>query len=117
MSGSLRKMRRQQERRSDSPMKVLQGLSNLNGLADLSGKIDELVQAAGRLESLVEVLDGAEGLVETVVEIKNTFDGLVERQVRQEKALKHLVSLLIQFGVGNDLDLEGVQKILGDQSE
>ena len=101
MSSSLRKIRRQQERKADSPAKVLQGLSNLTGLAELSGKIDEFVLAAGRLESLVEVLDGAEGLVENVVQIKDTFDSLVQRQEKYEASFKRLLELLIQ-GVGAD---------------
>ena len=117
MSSALRKMRRQQERKSESPVKVLQGLSNLSGLADLSGKIDEFVVAANKMEGLISDLEGAEGLLESVTTIKNTFESLVRRQDRCESVLKEVLRLLYQGEEGIDSKLKKLEDSLGDHAE
>lgn len=108
-----RKLRRQQERR-ESPTKVLQGLSKLSGLADLSTKIDEFTAAANRMEGMVESLEGAEGLIESVVEIKNTFESLVRRQDRCEMVVQEILQLLYQGEEGIDSKLKKLEESIGD---
>jgi hypothetical protein len=117
MSSALRKIRRQQERRGESPMKVLQGLSNLSGLSDLSGKIDEFVVAANKMEGLISDLEGAEGLLESVTSIKNTFESLVRRQDRCESVLKEVLRLLYQGEASIDSKLKELEDSLGDHAE
>jgi hypothetical protein len=118
MSNALRKIRRQQERKSaDNPLKVIQGLSNLNGLSDLSGKIDSFILAANKMEGLIEDLDGAEGLLESVTSIKNTFESLVRRQDRCESVVKEILRLLHQGEEGIDSKLKKLEDSLGDHVE
>lgn len=110
---AIRKLKRQQERK-DAPMKVLQGLSNLSGLADLSTKMEEFTQAATRMEGMVESLEGAEGLIESVVQIKDTFESLVRRQNQCELVVKEILRLLHQGEEGIDAKLQKLEDSLGD---
>lgn len=110
---ALRKIRRQQERK-DNPMKVLQGLSNLSGLSELSTKMDEFTQAAHRMEGLVDQLEGAEGLIESVVEIKAIFESLVLRQDRCESVVREILHLLYQGEDSIDSKLKRLEDSLGD---
>lgn len=110
---AIRKLRRQQDRK-ESPVKVLQGLSNLSGLADLSTKMEEFTQAATRMEEMVESLEGAEGLIKSVVQIKNTFESLVRRQDRCEQVLREVLQLLYQGEEGIDSKLKKLEDSLGD---
>jgi hypothetical protein len=110
---TIRKIRRQQERK-ESPMKVLQGLSNLSELADLSTKIDEFTVAAKKMEGMVESLEGAEGLIESVVQIKGTFESLVRRQTQCELVVKEILRLLYQGKEEIDLKLKQLEDSLGE---
>lgn len=110
---AMRKIRRQQERK-ESPMKVLQGLSNLSGLADLTTKIDEFTVAANKMEGMVESLEGVEGLIESVVQIKSTFESLVLRQDRCDLVVKEILRLLYQGEDGIDSKLRKLEDSLGD---
>lgn len=115
---ALRKMRRQQERKSpENPMKVIQGLSNLQGLVDLAPKIDEFILAANKMEGLVEDLEGAEGLLESVTTIKNTFESLVRRQTQCESVVREILRLLHQGEEGIDSKLKKLEDSLGDHVE
>ena len=117
MSSALRKMRRQQERNGESPIKVMQGLSKLNELSELSGKIDDFIVAANKMEGLISDLEGAEGLLESVTSIKNTFSSLVQRQDRCQSALKEVLRLLHQGEDGIDSKLKKLEDSLGDHAE
>jgi hypothetical protein len=110
---TMRKIRRLQERK-ESPMKVLQGLSNLSGLADLSTKIDEFTVAAKKMEGMVESLEGAEGLIESVIEIKKTFESLVVRQGQCELVVREILRLLHQGDEAIDSKLRKLEESLGD---
>jgi hypothetical protein len=104
-------MKRQQERK-ESPMKVLQGLSNLTGLSDLSTKIDDFIAAASKMESMTEDLEGAEGLLESVTEIKNTFENMVLRQNRCESVVCEILRLLHQGEESIDSKLDMLESSL-----
>jgi hypothetical protein len=98
-------------------MKVLQGLSNLSGLVELSTKMDEFTQAAHRMEGLVDQLEGVEGLIENVVAIKATFESLVRRQDCCESVVKEILHLLHQGEDTIDSKLQNLEDSLGDHGK
>jgi hypothetical protein len=111
----MRKIRRKQERKVEgSPMKVIEGLTQLQGLTELAPRINEFIIAAEKMEGMVEDLQGVEGLLENVVSIKNTFDSLVRRQSQSELVLKEILQLLRQGEEGIDSKLKRLEDSLGD---
>jgi hypothetical protein len=112
---ALRRIRRQQERKGFSnPLKVIEGLSSLNGLTELAPKINEFIVAANKMESLVEDLEGAEGLLESVTYIKDIFESLVRRQDRCELVVVEILRLLHQGDEAIDSKLKKLEDSLGD---
>lgn len=115
---AIRKLRRQQERKAGSnPLKVIEGLSSLNGLTELAPKINEFIKAAKSMEGLIEDLEGAEGLLERVTYINDTFESLVRRQNRSEEVLKEVLRLLYQGDDAIDSKLKKLEGSLGDHVE
>ena len=114
---ALRKIRRQQERRAGTnPLKVIEGLSSLNGLTELAPKINEFIVAANKMEALVEDLEGAEGLLESVTYIKDTFESLVRRQDRCESVVREILGLLHQGDEAIDSKLKKLEDSIGDHA-
>ena len=112
---AMRKIRRQQDRKAGSnPLKVIEGLSSLNGLTELTPKINEFIVAAKKMEGLVEDLEGTEGLLERVTYISDTFESLVRRQSRSEEVLKEVLRLLYQGDKIIDSKLKKLEDSLGD---
>jgi hypothetical protein len=112
---AMRKIKRKQERNVvDSPLKVIEGLTQLQGLAELAPRINEFVSAAERMEGMVDNLQGVEGLLESVLEIKNTFESLVRRQNQSELVLREVLQLLRQGEEGIDSKLKKLEDSLGD---
>jgi hypothetical protein len=113
MSSAIRKIRRKQERKvGGSPLKAIEGLTQLQGLTELAPRINEFILAAEKMEGMVEDLQGVEGLIESVVEVKNTFESLVNRQNQCELALKEILQLLHQERVGPNI--KGFEDLLVD---
>jgi hypothetical protein len=111
----MRKIRRKQERKvGDSPLKVIEGLTQLQGLTELAPRINEFVVAAEKMEGMVADLQGVEGLLESLVEVKNTFESLVRRQNQCEMVLKEILQLLRQGEERIDSKLKRLEDSLVD---
>jgi len=102
-----RSLRRAAEKKSRhqgvSPIKLINSLSNLDGVATLPAKIDEFVAASARMEAIAAQLDSVEDLEEAVSAMKRLADtvqdqlpAIIEGQQRQSEVLRDLVQWLLE---------------------
>ncbi|MFA6358972.1 MAG: hypothetical protein WCY09_09980 [Candidatus Omnitrophota bacterium] len=83
-----------------SPVQLLKGLANLDGVVNLSTKLDEFLVASGKMEAIAEKLDESETLeaigdVRAVATtLKEQVEGVVERQKIQYDVLLAIIDNL-----------------------
>ena len=112
-----RQLRRLQERKGvdAKPLQVLRGLSNLEGLSNLSTQITEFIEASKRMESLAGGIENVEGFLTKLDELKSMLEAVGKRQSTHKEVLAGLLEFLMAEyppnSSGSDLDnLYGILK-------
>jgi hypothetical protein len=84
-------------RSGTSPVKLLNSLSNLDGIATLSTKLEEFLVASKKMEAIAERLDDIEAISEAqaaAVTLRDNFESLLKRQCLHEEVLFALIDNL-----------------------
>jgi len=99
-----RSLRRAAEKKAaksgTDPVQLLKGLANLDGVSNLSTKLDEFLVASKKMEVIAEKLDEAETLEalgdvrEMATTLKEQVVSIVERQKLQDEVLLALIDNL-----------------------
>jgi hypothetical protein len=83
-----------------SPVQLVQGLANLDGVATLSAKLEEFVVASRKMEAIAEKLDEGETLEalgnvrELTTTLKDQVEGIAKRQKLQNEVLFAIIDNL-----------------------
>jgi predicted house-cleaning noncanonical NTP pyrophosphatase (MazG superfamily) len=112
-----RQLRRLQERKGveSKPLQVLRGLSNLEGLSNLSVQIGEFLEASKKMESLADGIENVEDVLTKLDELKSMLEAIGKNQSTHKEVLTGLLEFLMSeyppISSGSDLDrLYGILK-------
>ncbi len=89
-------------REGTSPVQILKSLSNLEGVATLSTKLEEFLVASQKMEAIADKLDEAETLeqLQNVRRLATTFEEQIEGLYRKQALQSQVVVDLIEYLMG-----------------
>lgn len=98
-----RSLRRAAEKKAaksgTDPVQLLKGLANLDGVSNLSTKLDEFLVASKKMEAIAGKLDEAE-IVETlgaVRDVATTLKGQLESTIKKQELHNEILLKLIAY--------------------
>lgn len=98
-----RSLRRAAEKKAaksgTDPVQLLKGLANLDGVSNLSTKLDEFLVASRKMEAIAEKLDEAE-TIEALVDIRavaTTLKGQLESTIKKQELHNEILLKLIAY--------------------